>query len=864
MAADEPSQIPAQQGCDWPRVKTLFLEAIEIEEDRRGAWLDRACAGDATLRTELDSLLASDRDAGSFGETPAAVMCGPALLAAFARRLAPGSRLGHYAIEGLIGAGGMGEVYRARDTRDGREVAIKTVRAALAHPAGELRLLHEARHAATLAHPNICAIHEVGEADGTPFIAMELVEGRTLGELQGARPLPPARALPYAIDIAGALDHAHAHGVMHRDLKRSNVVIGPGDRAVVLDFGLAKRLPPAGAASADSLTASAHGPAGTLSHMAPEVLLGRRADARADVWALGVLLFELLAGELPFRGRTPFETSSAILGDPPKPLPGGVPLTLRLVIGRCLEKDPARRYQRAADVRAALMAVRDGRAWPVTARLLTTSRSAQRRLAWVAAVVLAAAVTSVFALRPSPAPIAAVAIMPLAHGGTADDRTYAQGMAEAIAAQLGASTNVRVLSTASLPADGRPAPAAGRALGANAIVTGTLRRRGEGLELDLRLVDTGTGAALWSQSFARGSRDVLVLQAEAVRALAGRIDAALTPQARERLTLVPSVRPDVYEAYLKGRYEWNQRTAGSLQRAVAHFERAIALDPTYAPAYARLADCFNLMGTVMVGSGSPQAYRPRAERAAIRALQIDPDLAEAHAALGYVQHYSWKWAEAEQSFVRAIELNPSAPLPRLWHANLLMSKGRFDEALRQVRVAGELDPFSLVINTNIGWVEYYSGRTEASIATLRRAVALDPAYPQAHWRLATSLAAAGHADEALAETEQVLRLTQRSPSSVALLALVNAIAGRESEARRAIAEFVERSRTEYASPGTIPGAYAHLGDHDVALAWMERAYHEQANAVAYFAVEPWTHTLRSDPRYQALLRRVGLADVPSP
>ena len=859
--ADTPTPSPHQDAA-WARIKALFLETIDVAQEDRARWLDEACGTDAGLRREIESLLASDREAGSFCETPAAALPGADGVDRFAPRLPPGTRLGPYEILAFIGAGGMGEVYRARDARDARDVAIKTVNAALAHPAGEWRLLREARHASTLRHPNICAIHEVGEADGIAFIAMEFVDGRPLSVIQRGGPLALDRVLAYGSEIAGALDHAHRHGLVHRDLKQSNVVIGRAGRAVVLDFGLAARLPAEdGAPPVESLTASGQGPAGTLTHMAPEVLLGARADARADVWALGVLLYEMATGELPFTGRTPFETSAAILAEPAKPMPRRLPLALRLVIGRCLEKDPRRRYQRAADVRDALGAVCGTRRWPLAARLLAARRSTQRRAGWAALALIAAGAASLYALRPADPPIRAVAVMPFAHGTAPGDQAYAEGIAEAIAARLGATAAVRVVSGASIAPNGTSAAEAGRALGADGIVTGTLRRGRDGLELDLRLVDASRGVTRWSQTFTRNARDVLVLEADAVRALAAGLDAALTPAARERLTLVPAVRPDVYEAYLRGRYEWNQRTAGSLERAVAQFERAIALDPAFAPAHARLADCYNLLGTVMVGSGSPLTYRPRAEGAAIKALQIDPDLAEAHAALGYVRHYTWQWADAEQSFLRAIELNPSAPLPRLWYANLLMSRARFDEALRQAYAARDLDPFSLVVHTNIGWIELYAGQTGASIATLRRAVALDPSYPQAHWRLAGSLAAAGRAGDALAEVETVLRLTGRSPSSLILSAQILADVGRVAEARRTLAEVMERARTGYVSPGMMPGTYAALGDVDQAVAWMERAYGEQANAVAYFAVDPDMRALRGDARYLAMLQRVGLSGV---
>lgn len=844
-------------------MKQVFLEAIDVADEDRAAWLSKTCGGNAALRREVESLLASDRDAASFCETPAAAMPGAGGFAAGAGRLGPGSRLGHYDILERIGGGGMGEVYRARDRRDDRIVAIKTVSAALANPAGELRLLHEARHGSALTHPHICAIHELGDAGGSPFIVMEFLEGRSLDAVQNGRALPLDAALRYAAGVASALDHAHRHGVVHRDLKPSNVVIANDDRPVVLDFGLAKRLPQQDLPdSIESLTVTGHGPAGTLTHMAPEVLRGGRADARADIWALGVLLYEMVTGTLPFKGRTPFETSSAILGEAPKPAPLRLPLALRLVIGRCLEKDPAARYQSAAEVGRALASLRGSGRLPLALRLIATRPGARRRTAWAAAVIFAVAAAGMAGSRSLEPAITAIAIAPFHHGPSPEEQAYATELSEGIAAQLRASAHVRVLSSALLASSGGSVADAARAVRADAVVEGALRRSSGRLELDLRLVDTGSGATRWSQRFARESREVLVLQAEAVRALAAKVDAALTPAARERLRLVPAIDPAMYEEYLKGRYEWNQRTAGSLERAAAHFERAIALDPAFAPAYARLADCYNQLGTVMVGSGSPAAYRPRARAAAIKALQIDPDSAEAHAALGYVHHYSWEWADAERAFLRSIALDAAAPLPRLWYANMLMSKGRFDEALRQAHAARDLDPFSLVVHTNIGWILTNARRIDEAIEALRHAVSLDPAYPQAQWRLVNALAYAGRHDEALPGLERVLTLTNRSPSSLIFRAHMLALAGRGEEARRGLAEAADLARRTYVSPGMMPGPHVALGDRAAAIDWMERAHREGANAVAYFAVEPWTYPLHGEPRYQDLLRRVGLDGVP--
>jgi serine/threonine protein kinase/Flp pilus assembly protein TadD len=400
---DAPMTPPARrpEAERWLRIKSVCLEALERGEPERTAFVDRACAGDSELRAEVLSLLAAERAAASFGETPAAVVLDArAPLEPAAPRLAAGTRLGPYELTAFISAGGMGEVYRARHTVLGRDVAIKTLCARLGSADAPRRLIREARHASALHHPNICTIHEVGEADGRPFIVMEYVGGMPLNEIVRADAPPLEKALALGVQIADALEHAHLHGIVHRDLKSSNVVVDDAGRPVVLDFGLARRLVQDGSALTASMVTVSGELAGTLSHMAPEVLTGGEADARTDVWSLGVLLYELTTGKLPFQGRTLFETSSAILHDPPCPHHRRLPLPVRLVLERCLAKDPAARYQRAAHVRGALDAIRRRRAWPLSGRLLLSNiRRTPYRIAMPALLLLAVASTAPWLAR---------------------------------------------------------------------------------------------------------------------------------------------------------------------------------------------------------------------------------------------------------------------------------------------------------------------------------------------------------------------------------------------------------------------------------------------------------------------------------
>jgi TolB-like protein/tetratricopeptide (TPR) repeat protein/predicted Ser/Thr protein kinase len=859
------SKVRADEPERWGRVKAVFLEALERPESERAAFIAAASSGDRELSDEVHSLMASETAAGSFCESPAAqVLEGAGSAQDDNVRLTPGTRLGAYEITAFIAAGGMGAVYRARHTILGREVAIKTI-GGLADDNARRRLVREAKHASVLSHPNICAIHDVAEADGVPYIVMEYVEGRTLAALIREAVPPLGDALEYATQISAALQHAHERGIIHRDLKSANIMIGPTGHAIVLDFGLARRLPRDGEQSLEATLTRPDALAGTLSHMAPEVLRGERADVRSDVWALGVLLYELVTGELPFTGRTQFETSSAILGEPPRPMDRSVPLALRLVIERCLVKDPAGRYQSAGAVDDSLDAIKRKRGWPLVGRLLVSARRRTLYGAAATTVLMALLAFSAVRLRQEfgvTKRISTLALLPLgnATGDPAADY-YAQGITDGLIAQLGAATDIRVFSRASTTRAAQraktPTDIAAQ-LGADVIAQGSVRRSPQRIAIDVRLIQPRDGRMIWSETYERDAREVLALEADVVRGLAGAIRLTLKPAVRERLAAVRAVSPDVYEAYLKGRYEWSKRTPASLQLAVAEFNRAIDLDPTYAPAHAALADCFNLLGTVMVGSGSPREYRPRAAAEAIKALQLDPYSAEAHAALGYVRHYTWQWADAEKEFRRAIELNPSYSMAHIWYANMLMSRRRMDEAIRQVTTARELDPFSLIVNTNVGWVLNAAGRYDEAIAQLRQTLSLDSSYVQARMRLADALSGAGRYDEALAEANRVVRMTDSSAPALSLVAILEAKAGRRSEAVGILDKLLERSRHEYVPPPMIALIYRELGDTDNTIAWLEKAFAEGSNAIAYMRPD-YQHTqLARDPRYQALLARAGL------
>jgi serine/threonine-protein kinase len=766
----------------------------------------------------------------------------------------------------------MGEVYEAYDRRLKRTVAIKLVPSSDAR--AQARLWREAEHASGLNHPNICIVYEIGEAEGHAYIVMEHVRGRPLAEAIPEDGLPVEGALGYALQITGALVEAHQHGIVHRDLKSANVMVTPEGRVKVLDFGLARRLGDSvsGAAVETSSWTMPGMIAGTLSYMAPEILRGERADARSDVWAMGVVLHEMLTGERPFAGQTPFELSSVILTGSPRPLPSRVPAGLAAVIRRCLEKDPAARYSTAVELHAALEDARLGRQRFRTH--LAVALPSWRARRWrVPAAMTALLMLAALATRPawqrltqlaSGGKIRSLVVLPLANlsGDPAQDY-LSEGLTEALIADLGTIGTLRVTSrTTSMSYRGakKTVPQIARELGVDAVVEGSVAREGNHLRITAQLVEAKTDRHLWAQTYEASLRDVLVIQRGAVRAIAGELRARLTPRDEARLNVVRTVDPEVYEAYLKGRYHWNKRTEESLRKAVEYFEAAIRGDPTYAPGHAALADSYNQLGTVMIGFAPPSIMRPRAAEAAVRALQIDPDLAEAHATLGYVKHYDWQWAEAERELRRAIELNPSYALAHTWYANFLVCRKRLDEAIAEVRKAEELDPLSMVVLTNVGWTLAYAGRLPEAVEAYRKALSLDPNYAQAHWRLSGAYAKLGRFDDATREVETAAALSRHSPSSLAWMARIYAVAGRGSEAKALLEQLLALSATRYVSPLGIAFIYFNLEDKDRGFEWLERAYQERSNGIAYLAVDPHLEPLRADPRYRDLMRRVDLPE----
>src|SRR5208282_1528390 len=715
-----------------------------------------------------------------------------------------GQIISHYRIVEKLGAGGMGEVYRARDEHLKRDVAFKILQPDSHGGAGAGgKILREARSASALNDPHICTIHEVGEAGGYHFIVMELVEGRPLNSLIPLEGLRPELVVRYGAQIAAALAHAHDHGIIHRYIKTANVVITPSGQVKVLDFGLAKFYGDREFAESTRSTQSAIDASaivGTLPYIAPEILRGEEAGARSDIWSLGVTLYEMSAGNRPFRGQTAFELTSGILREPLPPFPPQLPAGLRTVIERCLEKEPGHRYQRASEVRAALEAVHTPRAtFPSTVPVSVTPPSSARRSLWIPGViaiaVLAAALFAadvgglrdrVFHRAFAPV-IHSLAVLPLENlSGDSQQQYFADGMTEELTTELSQVRSLRVVSrTSTMRYKGtqKSVPEIARDLNVDAVVEGSVEREGDRVRITAQLIEARTDRHLWAESYERDLRDILALQGEVARAIAGEIRIQVTPEEKLRMASARRVDPEVHQLYLRGRFYWNKRNREDIGKGLEYFQEVVRKDPEYALGYVGIADSYLLLG--QWGFMAPREAYPQLKEAAEHALRMDESLGEAHAPLAYyLRVYEMDWQGAEREFKRAIELNSSYANAHHWYSHFLVDFRRFDESLRESRLALALDPMDTTLNTHLGWHYMEAGQYAEAIRQLQSTLELFPRFGQAHFYLGQTYERQHLTGQAIAEFENATKLPGNQDQAMMTLACVYAESGRTDEARK--------------------------------------------------------------------------------
>ena len=786
--------------------------------------------------------------------------------------LPAGTRLGPYEILAPLGSGGMGEVYRARDTRLRREVAIKVLPAAVSADSERLRRFEqEARAASALNHPNILTIYDVGAREGSPYVVSELLEGETLREKLGGAALSVRRALDYGLQVIRGLAAAHEKGIVHRDLKPENLFVTRDERVKILDFGLAKlREPDAIRDPATEAPTETEGTEpgivmGTLGYMSPEQVRGQAVDPRSDLFSFGAILYEMLSGRRAFRGDSAADTLSAVLREDPPELTaanGNVPPALERIVRHCLEKSPEARFQAARDVAFALEEASSAGGAPSA----TPSRRARRRLALagvlVALLVLAALALPRLRRRPSPegavGRIQSLAVLPLqSFSRDPEQDFFADGMTEELITHLAQIGSLRVISRTSAMAykgSRKPLPQIARELNVDGVVEGSVGRSGNRVRISAQLLDARTDRHVWAKSYERDLRDVLALQSEVAQAVAREVRAAVTPEERARLERRRPVDPEVHELYLRGRHHVGMVVEHDLRAAIALFERGLAKDPNDARCWAGLADAWANLSDFYL---PPMEAMPKAKDAAEKALRLDDSLPEAHTSLGFVYTiFDWKWSDAERELRRAQELNPNYPPAHDWYAWLLAAVARPIESLRESRVARELDPLSPMVHVNAGWAAMVSRQPDEAMAALRRAIELEPAIGMAHATLSIVYAQKGLRDEALKEA-RIAQEADKSPLILAMTGGALAKAGDLAGAREVLRRVQELSKTRYVCPYEIGVIHAHLGETDQAFRSMERAFEVRSQCLPFLKVDPQVDPLRSDPRYADLVRRLA-------
>ena len=773
--------------------------------------------------------------------------------------------LDRYEIVAPLGAGGMGTVYRGFDRRLRREVAVKVLKAhADASADARDRFLREARALSALNHPHICVLHDFGTEGELDFLVMELVEGVTLEARVEAGALGESEVLRIGAQMADALAYAHGRGVLHRDLKPANVLQNARGDVKVMDFGLARLLGPAADASPDLTRRPTETgfTLGTLRYMAPEQLLGRDIDARADLYALGVVLYELSTG------RSPYRLDSSLVDEilhepvpPPRTIDPALSSRLEAIVLRCLARDPRDRYGSAAELLADLQDPDRKVSGPRSAPRARRGRRAIV-LAAAAAAVAVAAYVAIRQFAPVSGAIQTLAVLPLDNLSRDSTQSYfAEGMTDEIITRLSQIGALRVRPRGSVMAfrgSERPPHELGRALQVDAIVTGSVLEQGRRARISAQLVRTKDDVSLWADSFEGDLADVLTLQSQVAKAVAEKIRVKLTADERQRLGAARPVDPRAHEAYLRGLFAWGQITQSGFSNALAHFQDAIRIDPGYAPAYAGLAGAYSGMSSLYMPA---REAMPRAKAAATRALALDPELAEAWDELAYVEaFYDWDWPRAETHLRRALELNPGSELIHENYAYFLRINARFAEALEQARRGMEIDPLSNNAR-QLMTIQLNARHFDEAIAIGQQQIRDHQDDYVIHMLLGQCWLGKRRFGEALPELARAKAL-ERSPLTITWLGVGQAMAGHADTARAAIAE-LESDRTAFVESYFFAELYAALGDRDHAFEWLNRAIADRSEELCFVRFDPTMDGLRSDPRYLAVLRSLHFTPPPT-
>jgi len=830
----------------WRHVESLFHAAHEKTTEERARFLDEACGSDQTLRREVESLLANDDLAAGFLESDGSGALPPAV-----GELVPsGERIGPYTVLELLGAGGMGEVYKAHDQRLDRHVAVKFLpRVKAGDPAALERFEREARAASALNHPNICTIYDVGEFQGRSFIVMELLEGQSLKDRTAGKPVPLAEFAALSQQVCAGLKAAHAKGIVHRDVKPANIFVTRDGQVKILDFGLAKRSAESvsvsratlrSAGSTRTLPLTATGViVGTLAYMSPEQVVGEEVDARSDIFSLGIVLYEMATGQPPFRGKTAAGIMGSILTESPaKPsiLNAAIPARLDRVVLMALEKDREARYQSVARLSA------DLEEWQRSEAAAASLRT--RR--WVLAAVGAGAASvagGAFLARRSlfpPEHRIRIAVLPFENvGGNPQEAFFAAGLHQDMISVLNRlyPDRLAVIGRTSVRRYQAGAPAIEqirRDLKVDYVVEGGVQRDATKAHVTARLIRVRDQTQLWNAAYHRDLRQILAAQAEIAQAIAQGIERGLRPDAQVSAALARPLSAAAHEAYLRG-----------------DCAKAVELDPGYAAAYTGLANGLYYPG--LFGFRPPREAFTTMMNAASRALELDPTQAGAHACLALGKlHLEWSWSEAEEGIRRALRLDPADGEVRHFFAHILLWTGRAEESAQECSRALELDPFNPALISCLGFHYLLAGEEEKGLEATRRALSFDPKHGWSHMTMGWIYEQKGMFQEAVSALRKSWDITIQKAS----IAHAFARSGNRERAEKILADLLAESKTRYISPYDIAVVHSGLDDKERAVEWLNRAYEEHAGFLIFVNSDPRFKPLRPDPRFQDLLRRM--------
>jgi eukaryotic-like serine/threonine-protein kinase len=749
--------------------------------------------------------------------------------------LSPGDKFGPYLLIAPLDKGGMGEVWKARDTRLDRIVAMKFSQEKFSERFGR-----EAKAISSLNHPNICTLYDVGP----DYLVTELVEGETLRDWLKRGPAVE-RSLEIAKQILEALRAAHRAGIVHRDLKPANIMVRSDGYVKVLDFGLAKRIPAPNSVPAD--TTATLGPSlpgqivGTAAYMSPEQILGQEVDPRSDLFALGIILYQMLSGQHPWPRKSQVDTLHAILHDDPPSLPAGSAARpgFIAVIYKLLRKNAPERYLSADAVLEALAgsAARESRAHQ-RASSARPRRAARKR-------------------------IRSLAVLPLADLSHDPEHDYfADGMTDALIttlAQIGALRIISRMSVMQYKNAPKPLRDIARELNVEAVLEGTVLRSASRVRISAQLIDPSTDTHLWAKSYEGDLNDILAVQNQVAQAVSQEIQITLTPQERTRLSATRPVDPEAYEAFLKSRSYFYRRTADAMNKSLEYLQRALAKDPTFALAHAGVANCYVSLGWDMLAGLPPAEAFPKAKLAAQKALGLDPNCAEAYAALGWAAAvYDWDWGAAEKAFRRTLDLKPQYDIAHIWYSHFLHAIGRTGESYKESLRALECDPLGLILNVHLSWHHLYDREYERAIQQLRKTIEFEPSFVLARHFLGEAYEQTGEFEEAIAEFEKAVDLSGRHPVFLAGLGHAFAASGQEQSALKTIGELQQLSSQKYVPARGVAEIYIGLGDKQNAFAWLDKAMEQRNGWLFHIKSNPRYDSLRSDPRYADLVRRIGL------